>query len=254
MLIDLHVHTNRYSTCGRSAPEEMAARAAALGFDAIVLTEHHAVWSAEEVMALERCCPGLRVFHGIEVTSAEGDDYVLYGVADGGFEAGMEERAILERAHAQGAVVVLAHPYRYRNRAPQVAEEGLLDGVEVLSNNILVANQGRANELVLRSGAFAVAATDAHHVDSLGLYGIRLHAAVADEVELADVLRRRAFELFIDTGRVAAANAEVAKHLDEALDLISQGHDDRYIRERVPGMHLVVIQGLRLGLDVRRPM
>jgi hypothetical protein len=53
---------------------------------------------------------------------------------------------------------------------------------------------------------------------------------------------------------VAAANAEMAKHLDEALDLIAQGYDDRTIRERVPGMNLVVIQGLRRGVDVRRPM
>ena len=253
MLIDLHVHTSRYSPCGRGAPEQMVSRAAALGFDAIVLTEHHVVWPEEEVAALGQPCPGLRVFRGAEVTSADGDDFLLYGIGEGDWKVGMDEREIVERAHAQGAVVVLAHPYRYHDRVPQVAEEGLVDGVEVLSNNILAANQARAEELARRIGAFAVAATDAHHVDSLGLYGIRLHEAVTDEVELADALRRRAFELFVDAERVAAVNAEVATHLHEALDLIAQGYDDGYIRERVPGMHLVVIQGLRQGLDVRRP-
>lgn len=256
MLIDLHVHTNRYSACGRSTPEEMAARAAALGFDAIVLTEHHAVWPAEGAATLERSCPGLRVFRGLEVTSSDGDDYLLYGGAIDGsaFEAGMADWLILERAHAQGAVVVLAHPFRYRDRAPQIVEDGLVDGVEVLSNNILVANQGRASDLASRTGAFAVAATDAHHVDSLGLYGIRLREPVVDEGGLADALRRRAFELYVDAGRVAASNAEVAKHLEQALDLIAQGYDDRHIRERVPGMHNIVIQGLRRGVDVRRAM
>lgn len=255
MLIDLHVHTSRYSACGRSAPEEMVARAAALGYDAIVLTEHHAVWSVEDAAALERGCPGLRVFRGIEVTSSEGDDYLLYGVADGGaFEAGMEGRAILDRAHAQGAAVALAHPYRFRDRVPRIVEEGLVDGVEVLSNNILAANQGRAADLARRTGAFAVAATDAHHVDTLGLYGVRLHERVADEAELADALRRRAFELYVDAGRVAAANAEMAKHLDETADLIAQGYDNGTIRARVPGMRNVVIEGLRHGLDVRLPI
>ena len=254
MLVDLHVHTNRYSACGRSTPDEMAATAAALGYDAIVLTEHHAVWSAEDAAVLERRYPGLRVFRGVEVTSSAGDDYLLYGGDLNGrpYEAGADERAIVERARAQGSVVVLAHPYRYRDAAPAIVEEGLVDGVEVLSNNILVVNQGRASDLAARAGAFATAATDAHHVDTLGLYGIRLQEGVADEEGLADALRRRAFELYVDAERVAASNAEVAKHVSEARDLIAQGYDDRTIRERVPGMHNIVIQGLRRGLDVRR--
>lgn len=253
MLIDLHVHTSRYSPCGRSTPEEMAARALALGYDAIVLTEHHAVWSAEDAAALERRNPGLRVFRGVEVTSSSGDDYLLYGGLNGHpFEAGWDERAILERARVEGLVIVLAHPFRYRDRAPDIVEEGLIDGVEVLSNNILVANQARASNLAARVGAFATAATDAHHVDTLGLYGTRLREPVDSEEELADALRRRGFELHVDAERVAASNAEVAKHVHEALDLIAQGCDDRTIRERVPGMHNIVIQGLRRGVDVRR--
>lgn len=266
MLIDLHVHTSRYSACGRSTPEEMAARAATLGYDAIVLTEHHAIWSAEDAAALERRCPGLRVFRGVEATSVDGDDFLLFGgaisdgsnrdgtIRNGAFPAGMEDRRIVEYAHAHGAVVVLAHPYRFRDRVPQVVEDGLVDGVEVLSNNILVANHERASELAIRTGSFAVAATDAHHVSTLGLYGIGLQEPVASEDALADALLRRAFELYVDTERVAASNAAVAQHMAEVLDLIAQGCDDRTIRERVPGMHGIVIQGLRRGVDVRRAM
>lgn len=255
MLIDLHVHTNRYSACGRSTPEDMVATAAALGYDAIVLTEHHAMWSAEDAAALERGCPGLRVFRGIEVTSDEGDDFLLYGAIDGGaFHARMDAVRIVEEAHAQGAVVVLAHPYRYRDRVPQVVEDALVDGVEVFSSNILVASQARATDLAARTGVFTTAATDAHHVDTLGLYGIWLDEPATNETELAAALRRRAFTLYIDAERVAASNATVAAHKDEALEMIAQGCDDRTIHERVPGMNSIIIQGLRQGADVRRAM
>lgn len=254
MLIDLHVHTNRYSACGRSTPEEMAAAASALGYDAIVLTDHHHMWSAAEAGELERRTPGLRVFRGMEVTASEGSDFLLYGVDDPSpFFAGMDPAALVKRAHAQGGVVVLAHPYRYGDRVPQVAEDGLVDGVEVLSNNILAANQGRAAELAATTGMFAVAATDAHHADWLGLYGIRLSRPVDDERALADALRERAFELYVDAARVSAANAETSKHFGEVLDLIAQGCGDQIIRKAVPGVPMIVIQGLRRGVDVRRP-
>jgi len=254
MLIDLHVHTNRYSACGRSTPEAMAAAAAALGYDAIVLTDHHHLWSVAEAAELERHTPGLRVLRGMEVTASDGSDYLLYGISDASpFSAGMDAVSLLESVHAQDGVVILAHPYRYADTVPEIAEAGAVDGVEVLSNNILAANQGRAAELSARSGMFAVAATDAHHVDSLGLYGVRLARPVADERSLAEALRARAYDLYVDAGRVAAANAETAKHLSVVLDLIAQGYDDRSIRQAVPAVHMVVIQGLRRGADVRRP-
>ena len=49
MIVDLHVHTSRYSGCGKSTPEEMVAAAQAAGIEAMVLTEHHIIWPEDEV-------------------------------------------------------------------------------------------------------------------------------------------------------------------------------------------------------------
>jgi predicted metal-dependent phosphoesterase TrpH len=79
MLIDLHVHTPRYSSCARSAPEEMVARAQEVGLDGLVITEHHVVWPADELAALQARFPAVRLFRGVEITTDTGDDFLIYG-------------------------------------------------------------------------------------------------------------------------------------------------------------------------------
>ncbi len=45
MLIDIHIHTTRYSECSSLHPVDMAVAAKEAGLDGICLTEHQTVWS-----------------------------------------------------------------------------------------------------------------------------------------------------------------------------------------------------------------
>lgn len=255
MFVDLHVHTNRYSPCGRSSPEEMAACARKVGLDVLVLTEHNILWPEDEVAALRERFPGLVILRGVEVLSDAGDDFLVYGVTDPQlFYPRMDGRELVRRAHAAGGVVVLAHPYRYSDQVPAWLEEDPVDGVEVWSWNILGYAHGRAMELARRLGAFTVAASDAHHVDVLGLYALRLHHPVADETQLAQVLRQRAFQVFTDQPRLRALNREITTNLAEIRALIAQGYPDETIRERIPHLSGTMLSGIRQGLDITRPV
>jgi hypothetical protein len=265
MLVDLHVHTSRYSACGRATPEEMMARAVDVGLDGVVLTEHNLVWPDDEIDALRAQFPQLVIWQGVEITSAEGDDYLLYGLTSAAEHAGephlqhgTEGERLVQRAHELGLVIVLAHPYRYREEAPAFLAREPVDGVEIMSANILGYAHGRAVALAEELGAFVVATSDGHNTKSLGVYAVRfegngLDGRLGDERALAHALIERRFVLCVNAEAIAAQNAEIDAHRAQIKCLIDKGLSDGYIREKVPMASGVILRALREGLSVYRP-
>ncbi|MBC7316712.1 MAG: PHP domain-containing protein, partial [Chloroflexi bacterium] len=147
MRIDIHVHTTRYSDCGRSSPEEMIERAITEGLEALVFTEHNVFWPAEELAALQARYPQILLLRGAEFTTAEGEDLLVYGPTDEDLIAIHRDGARLVRqVHARGGAIVLAHPYRYHPDVPPWLDEHPVDGIEIMSSNIYehTSKQGRA--------------------------------------------------------------------------------------------------------------
>jgi hypothetical protein len=254
MLIDLHVHTTRYSPCGRSTPEAMCARAIEVGLDGLVLTEHNIVWEAEEMTALQAQFPTLKLFRGVEINSACNEDYLIYGITEPGvFTAHMDDIALIERVRAGGGTVVLAHPYRHHPTVPDLLGQYPVDGVEIYSHNILNCAHPRARALCARLGCFPSAASDGHAVDALGMYAMLFPRTIHDERDLAQALRAHQAAVYVDSTRVAARNASLRSNLVTACTLQAQGLVDLAIRERLPGLSLTILRGLREGQDVLWP-
>jgi predicted metal-dependent phosphoesterase TrpH len=260
MLVDLHVHTSRYSACGRATPEEMMARAVNVGLDGVVLTEHNMVWPDDEIDALRAQFPRLVIWQGVEITSAEGDDYLLYGltsaaehVREPDLQRDTEGERLVRRAHELGLVIVLAHPYRYHDEAPAFMAREPVDGVEIMSANILDYAHGRAVALAEELDAFVVATSDGHSTKALGVYAIRFDAAIDDERALARALVERRLTLYVNDQAIAAQNAEIDAHRDQIERLIGEGLSDSDIREKVPMASGVILRALREGLSVYRP-
>ncbi len=233
----------------------MLARAAELGIRALVFTEHNLIWPEDEQAALQAAYPAVRLYRGIEVTSAKGDDFLVYGITDHTLLAsGMEDAEIITRAHAHGGAVVLAHPYRYSPEAPEVLDRLPVDGIEVLSTNIYNYAHLPAVALAHRLHLPATAASDGHHVSMLGLYAMDTDVLPADERELAELVRAGEMRVCVDEARITAENRALSAEIPEILNLMQRGLSDGEIRERLSiYVNLTVIQGLRAGKNVLRP-
>lgn len=117
--VDLHMHTSHSPDC-LSAPEEVVARARAVGLDRIAVTDHDEITGAFAAASLD---PEL-VIVGEEVRTAEGLDLIgLY--LDEYVEPGGSFRETARAIRSQGGITYLPHPFdRYRG-----AEETFFDGV-----------------------------------------------------------------------------------------------------------------------------
>jgi len=205
MLIDLHTHTTRYSSCAKSSPEEMIAEAIRVGLDGLAITEHDIMWDDAEFAALQAAFPRIVLFRGVEITDAEGNDFVLYGLKRPEyFRRGMPASELIREARAQGGAIILAHPFRFRPEVPAAIWDEPIDGIEVASTNILGYWTRDLMALRARLGVNAIAASDAHHVSRLGTFATRFPASMRDGAELAAALRAGSPTLWVDVPRVEA--------------------------------------------------
>jgi hypothetical protein len=255
MLIDLHVHTSRYSACGRSTPEEMIERAIELGLRGLVFTEHNVLWPEAELAELQAAYPGIRLYRGFEVNAAGGDDYLVYGVTDPELMiTGIDDAELISQAQALGGAVVLAHPYRYLPDAPEALEQHPVDGIEIMSSNIYNYAHKPAAALAQRMGVPAIAASDGHHTTMLGMYAMEIERLPDGEHDLVRMLRSGEMQIHVDQARVDEENQSLSAELPEILHLIERGLKDTDIRERLSiYVNLTVMRGLREGRDVFRP-
>lgn len=256
MRIDLHVHTSRYSPCGRSTPEEMVERAIAEGLEALVFTEHGYFWPKEALAALQARYPGILLLRGAEFTSWEGEDFLVYGPTTPEVMAlGRDAEQLVRHVHALGGAAIIAHPYRYHPEVPVFLDQHPVDAVEIMSSNIYAHTSEKARALARRLGKPVTTNSDGHHVDSLGLYAVELHRPVHDEWELARALRADEFGLYANVERIGCQNDELSAQCDAIRRLVALDYGDEQIRAAIPGfVSLTLIRGVREGLDMLRPM
>lgn len=109
MLIDLHNHTWPRSHDSVLDPRDLVGRAKAAGLDGVCLTEHDALWPAEEAAALAEEF-GIAVIPGCEVSTDEGH-ILAWGMEKYVFGMHRVQR-LAEHVRERGGALVLAHPYR----------------------------------------------------------------------------------------------------------------------------------------------
>ncbi len=126
MLLELHCHSSRYSACSVLTPLELVRAARAKALQGIVLTEHHRLWSDEELRALRieaEVENQFAILSGQEVSTDKGH-VLVYGAGES-IEPG-ETLAQLRKRFPRAALV-LAHPYRGgRAVRPSTMESWLL--------------------------------------------------------------------------------------------------------------------------------
>jgi predicted metal-dependent phosphoesterase TrpH len=171
--IDHHLHTTRYSPDSSIEPEELIERAVEHGLDAVVITEHDAQWTSDELDDLSARANGLVVLSGVEVSAREGH-FLVYGLPD--FEevaSGIHLRDLIKVVKIHQAAIVAAHPYRWDQDFDAIlAEHGpeAFDALELVSNNVTPEMRPRILEASRIHGIATTGSSDAHEAATLGCY------------------------------------------------------------------------------------
>jgi len=193
MIIDLHFHTDRYSSCSRIALEEGVARAASMGLDAICLTEHDTFHGYGNLSGLEKRY-GIRIFSGVEIYSAQGD-ILCFGL-DRIPPERTDAAELVARLAERGGASIAAHPFRDNGRGVKdlIASLPGLTAVEGWNGNTSLEDNLRALEMAALQGIPVIGASDCHHLERIGCYATEFPVMIKTDRDLIDALRNGDFQ------------------------------------------------------------
>jgi len=188
VIFDFHVHTVRGSSDSSLSVPDLVEEATRTGLDGVCLTEHRGPWDRLEFAALQRQYEHLCFVNGMEIESP-GCHLTVFGLDRS--IGGSHDPSILRRiADAEGAFVVLAHPFRYFLSQPannllfqgsrsfplEVAQIrthpifDLVDAIEVANGGTSTAENALALDVAKALGKPTVGGSDAHSTHGLGRF------------------------------------------------------------------------------------
>lgn len=191
LTLDLHVHTN-YSHDGHDSVEKILKNAIAKKLDGVAICDHDTMegfFAARKYVADNNL--DLIIVPGIEVTTSEGHLIVL------GLEEGLEKGLSLEETiriarqkekekEKKGTVVIIApHPYHpFRHSIGNLCTHSGIDAIEIFNSRYFfgVANK-IASGKAIRNNVTAVAGSDAHSAECVGLATVEVETEQKPEQE-----------------------------------------------------------------------
>ncbi len=230
MLIDIHLHSSRHSACSVAEPADLVREAAERNLQGAVFTEHHYLWSRDELEKLRAeigIGPHFLLFAGQEVETEIG--HVLVFGADRSIRS---KTALAElRRRWPAAALVWAHPFRGKTPEAEELKNPHLDGVEILNTNHTAKDHYRALNLWHRCRFTAVAGSDAHEPRRAGVFPTDFDHPVKTVREMAAEIRAGRCRPFLKEIPRAGGNIVVT-----AINLGAKGTDEyrqRLILKRV---------------------
>ena len=167
--VELHTHSS-LSYDGRDPVEDLLERAAAVGLDALAVTDHDEIDASLD--AVEKAPEyGLVGIPGMEVTCRAG--HVLALGVEELVPAGLSFQATLDRIHDQGGIAVVPHPFQESRHGvlANISEEALTaaDAIEVYNSRLFTGRSNRQAERFARThGMPMTAGSDAHISQMVG--------------------------------------------------------------------------------------
>lgn len=202
MLIDLHAHTAPRSSCSRATLEDLVTSARARGVDALCLTEHDVLWSAEDLAEASRSV-GMPLFAGVELSTDVGH-VLAYGQLERALWAKYRFEQLVDEAERGLLALVLPHPVR-REAGERAARAGRTPATpEAVADRFswqhvhaveAGSTQTTGDEQALTAAALslaprpAVAGSDAHGPGRAGAWATSFEVAVHTVEDLVTELR-----------------------------------------------------------------
>ena len=169
LTVELHSHS-ALSHDGRDPVDLLLEQAAAVGLDALAVTDHDEIDASIE--AADRAADhGLIGIVGMEVSSAAGH-ILAFGIEDL-IPPGLSYDETLERIHEQGGIAVIPHPFQKSRHgvAPHITEDQLAsaDAIEVYNSRLFTGRSNRqAERFAIERGLPMTAGSDAHISELVG--------------------------------------------------------------------------------------
>ncbi|HMK49084.1 MAG TPA: phosphotransferase [Thermodesulfovibrionales bacterium] len=235
MILEMHCHTSDHSGCSNVTAAEVVQRNFDIGLHGTVLTDHHYLWTPEEIVILRRKLEVpdyYLILAGQEVATPELGDVLVYGAT-----ASIEKGTCLQsiRNSFPDAAIIWAHPYRHEN-GPSRDElfNPCINGIEIFNSNHTVAESSRGLRDWHSLKFNAIAGTDTHALSYAGLYPTIFDHPVSTIAELATEIRagrcRPFFEEIPHSGssstRVTEINVGTGKSKDIREKYVIKKHKD----------------------------
>lgn len=168
VFIDLHIHEKNFSKDSFLELDEIVTIAKRRGLDAICITDHDSM-GLKEYAAEYTKKTGFPVFVGIEYYSLQGD-ILAFGI-DSYPEERVSAQEFIHFVHAQGGVVISAHPFRHNRRGLEdnLATLKGVDAIEILNGSTLADATMMAVQYAKKYGFAVTGGSDCHYPDKVGV-------------------------------------------------------------------------------------
>ncbi|WP_254767834.1 PHP domain-containing protein [Salinilacihabitans rarus] len=187
--VELHVHSS-LSYDGRDPVDLILEQAAAVGLDAVAITDHDEIDASLE--AVDRAPEyDLVAIPGMEISSKAG--HVLGLGVEEAVPPGLSYRETLDRIREQGGLAVVPHPFQESRHGvmARVTREDLAaaDAIEVYNSRLLTGRANRQAERFARARNLPMTAgSDAHISEMVGQAVTRVGASDPDVDAILDAI------------------------------------------------------------------
>ena len=204
--IDLHTHSFPASQCSSANVDDLIIEAKRIGLDAICLTDHNYVWSANDIENL-RQKHDFHVFRGNEITTDQGDMLVFGMYTDVKDIINLND--LKKMVDDADGFMIAAHPFRgflvfNTSQIGMTVEKAMqrpayqqVHALEVLNGKVTKQENNFAGKVATGMGLPATAGSDAHAVPDVGKYATCFHQVIENEPDLVAALKSNAFEPYM---------------------------------------------------------
>jgi hypothetical protein len=160
----------------------------------MAFTDHHRLVPLKRLQELNEHFKPFCIWGGIEMTTFEGEDLLVLGVHDTALEkVGWHYAELYGFVRERGGFMALAHPFRYRDTINIDLDEYPPDAIELHSLNTPYDKKNMIMNIMERLDCPGLYTSDAHHVDAVGFYHVKLDDIPVNDTELVSLLQAGAF-------------------------------------------------------------
>lgn len=188
MIIDTHVHEDKYSFDSFIDFKESVELAKLIGLDGMCITNHENNYMRNEIGDSAKI-NGVLVIVGAEILTYEGD-ILVFGLKDIPKEK-LHAEELLNLVKKHNGAAIAAHPFRTNNRG--MGEDmrkvsHLLTGIESFNGSTTPHHNLQSYALAAELDIPSLGASDAHRLEKLGTYATKFYSNVRDHKDFIEAL------------------------------------------------------------------